>query len=178
MDPKIKKVSKSAEKSRGRDNIITKNTKKGVKASKSVENFNKANKEKQIGAKVDKKPAGLTPEEKKQKWIKSLPQQIRHLHHLPCIKDTSLTDKQKLDYWKKYNIETKDKEWTYPKTEAEKQFALDIIIDHLYNNSLFRNENHLQLAGKSKGKGKVYPTSPRRGGGFFALCNNQRPAQR
>ena len=75
MDPKIKKVSKSAEKSRGRDNnIITKNTKKGVKASKSVENFNKANKEKQIGAIVDKKPAGLTPEEKKQKWIKSLPQ--------------------------------------------------------------------------------------------------------
>ena len=54
-----------------------------------------------------------------------------------------MTDKMKLEYWKKFNIESKDKEWSIPKNEQEKQFALDIIIDHLYNNSLFRNESHL-----------------------------------
>lgn len=85
----------------------------------------------------------MTADEKKQKWINKLPKEIRHIHHLACIKDQSVSDKVKLEYWKKFNIESKEKEWTYPKNDQEKQFALDIIIDHLYNNSLFRNESHL-----------------------------------
>ena len=36
---------------------------------------------------------GITLEEKIQKWKKSLPVQVRHLHHLDCIKDQSVTDK-------------------------------------------------------------------------------------
>lgn len=45
-----------------------------------------------------------------------------------------MPDKQKVDWYKKYNIESKDKDWVFPKTDQEKAFALELIIDHLYNN--------------------------------------------
>ena len=40
----------------------------------------------------------------------------------------------KVDWYKKYNIESKEKDWVFPKTDQEKAFALELIIDHLYNN--------------------------------------------
>lgn len=87
-----------------------------MRTSKSMENFNKP-KEGKVGVKGEKRAGAMSSEEKKQKWIKSLPQQIRHLHHLKCIKDQSISDKTKVEYWKKFNIESKDKEWTMPKNE-------------------------------------------------------------
>ena len=89
-----------------------------------------------------------------------------------------MTDKMKVDYYKKFNIESKDKEWMFPKNEAEKAFALELIIDHRYNNKQFRNERQLIVNGKAMGKGKNYPTSPRRSGGLFGLCGTPRQAAR
>jgi len=86
------------------------------------------------------------------------------------------TDKMKLEFYKKFNIESKDKDWAYPKTEQEKKIALELIIDHLYNNKLFRKEK-LTVKGQPGGNGKTYPTSPRRGGGMFGLCNNARQTE-
>ena len=88
-----------------------------------------------------------------------------------------MPDKQKVDWYKKYNIESKDKDWVFPKTDQEKAFALELIIDHLYNNQQFRSERQLLVNGKVMGGGKTYPTSPRRSGGIFGLCGNPRNDQ-
>jgi hypothetical protein len=117
------RASKSAEKIGFKSALDTKQEGRGLKASKSMTNMNMKRNSSAIGigSKAarggEKGVVGLTPEEKYAKWIKGLPQQVRHLAHLDCIKDPLVSDKQKLEYYKKFNIESKEKEWTYPKTE-------------------------------------------------------------
>ena len=54
------------------------------------------------------------------KWIQSLPSNIRHLAHLECMQDTLISDQKKLEYWKKFNIEHKDRDWIPPRGNEEK----------------------------------------------------------
>ena len=124
--------SSSAEKTAKNKNALKQNVAGAEDRKRPKTVFGNRSRDK-LKEKMEPKPV-LTAEEKKQRWIKSLPPQIRHLCHLECIKDPLMTDKQKVDWYKKYNIESKEKDWVFPKTDQEKAFALELIIDHLYNN--------------------------------------------
>jgi len=95
---------------------------KGLKSSKSMSDLKKS---KTLIGGFPGKGGGKTAlidnpisiEEKRMKWIKGLPASIRHLTHLDFVKNHMITDKVKQEYYKKFNIESKDKEWVYPRTD-------------------------------------------------------------
>lgn len=97
---------------------------------------------------VDSSEASVNSLDKEVMYINSLPKEIRHLAHLDVIKDEFTPDSTKLDYYKKFNIESKERmDWTIPRGDAERRFALDLIIDTLVDETNFGDNPTTSPAG-------------------------------
>lgn len=94
LTPNSKKKSSSVEKIVKNKNLLKSNNVGGGEERRRPKTvFGNRNRDKMREKLEPKVPQAMTVEEKKQKWIKSLPPQIRHLSHLDCIKDPMILDK-------------------------------------------------------------------------------------